>query len=221
MVLTCKSTKSEDALKDLQIIYKLKQYELVSSINCKFHKKGSEVMSDDLSSGEFALLSIILSISAAVSNSNALILIDEPELSLHPNWQMSLIDNLDRALKGLSCHLIIATHSHMIVSDLPLKRSSVIQLESDNNGELISNMISESTYGWSAEEVLLKVFKTATDRNRYFGERIGNLLEQMGNNSISPEKVADELNELQEISQHLSDIDPMKMVLDTIVKAYK
>ena len=104
MVLPCKSTKSEDALKDLQIIYKLKQYELVSSINCKFHKKGSEVMSDDLSSGEFALLSIILSISAAVSNSNALILIDEPELSLHPNWQMSLIDNLDRALKGLSCH---------------------------------------------------------------------------------------------------------------------
>ena len=42
----------------------------------------------------------------------------------------------------------------------------------------------------------------------------------MGNNSISPEKVADELNELQEISQHLSDIDPMKMVLKTIVEAY-
>ena len=41
------------------------------------------------------------------------------------------------------------------------------------------------------------------------------------NNSISPEKVADVLNELQEISQHLSDIDPMKMVLNTIVKAYK
>lgn len=215
------STKSEDALKDLQIIYKLKQYELVNSMNCKFHKNGCEVMSDDLSSGEFALISIILSISAAVSNSNALILLDEPELSLHPNWQMSLIDNLNRALKGLSCHLIIATHSHMIVSDLPLKRSSVIQLENDKNGELIANMISESTYGWSAEEVLLKVFRTATDRNRYFGERIGNLLEQMGNNSISPEKVADELNELQEISQHLSDIDPMKMVLNTIIKAYK
>ena len=35
MVLPCKSTKSEDALKDLQIIYKLKQYELMSSMNCK------------------------------------------------------------------------------------------------------------------------------------------------------------------------------------------
>ena len=43
----------------------------------------------------------------------------------------------------------------------------------------------------------------------------------MGNNSISAEKVADELNELQEISLHLSDIDPMKMILNTIIEAYK
>ena len=38
---------------------------------------------------------------------------------------------------------------------------------------------------------------------------------------ITPKYVADELNELQEISQHLSDVDPMKMVLNTIIDAYK
>ena len=76
-------------------------------------------------------------------------------------------------------------------------------------------------YGESAEEVLLKVFKTATDRNRYFGERIGKLLERMGNNTISPKEVRDELKELQEISMHLSDIDPMKTILNTIVETYK
>ena len=69
--------------------------------------------------------------------------------------------------------------------------------------------------------MLLKVFKTATDRNRYFGERIGKLLEKMGNNSINPKEVKQELNELQEISRHLSDIDPMKAILNTIVKTYK
>ena len=215
------SEKSEESLKELQMIYKLKQYDLVNSINCKFHKKGSEVMSDDLSSGEFAFLSIILSISAVVENSNTIILLDEPELSLHPNWQMALIDNFDRALDGLSCNLVIATHSHMLVSDLPIKRSAVIQLGKDENGELIADRISECTYGWSAEEVLLKVFKTATDRNRYFGERIGKLLEKMGNNSISPDMVANELKELHEISLHLSDVDPMKIVLNTIIEAYK
>ena len=206
---------------ELKIIYKLKQYDLVSSTSVVFYKQGAEIASEEMSSGEFAILSMVLSISAAMKNVHTLILIDEPELSLHPNWQMTFIDNLDRALRHQVCHLLIATHSHMLVSDLPMNRSAVSQLEKDKNGNLISNQIESDTYGWSAEEVLLKVFKTATDRNRYFGERIAKLLEMMGNNEISPNAVADELNELQEISLHLSDVDPMKMVLNTIVEAYK
>lgn len=209
------------ANEDLNYIYKLKQYDLVQAASVVFYKKGTQIASEEMSSGEFAMLSMVLSISAASSDSHTLILIDEPELSLHPNWQMTIIDNLDRALKDQVCHLLIATHSHMLVSDLPMNRSSVSQWKKDDDGNLIANRIGENTYGWSAEEVLLKVFKTATDRNRYFGERIAKLLEQMGNDTISKEAVADELNELQEISQHLSDVDPMKMVLNTIIDAYK
>ena len=167
------------------------------------------------------MLSTVLSISATANDPHTLVLLDEPELSLHPNWQMMLIDNLDRALKNQVCHLLIATHSHLLVSDLPLKRSSVVQLEKGEKGNLNSTRISECTYGWSAEEVLLKVFKTATDRNRYFGERIGKLLEEMGDNTVSLKQVKAELKDLQEISMHLSDIDPMKTVLNTIIETYK
>lgn len=206
---------------DLNYIYKLKQYDLVQAASVVFYKNGKQIASEEMSSGEFAMLSMVLSISTAASGLHTLILIDEPELSLHPNWQMTIIDNLDRALKNQVCHLLIATHSHMLVSDLPMNRSSVSQWEKDKDGNLIANRIEENTYGWSAEEVLLKVFKTATDRNRYFGERIAKLLEQMGNDTITKEAVADELDDLQEISQHLSDVDPMKMVLNTIIDAYK
>lgn len=212
---------SEGAFNELQYIYKLKQCDLVNSSNVIFHKQGCDITSDEMSSGEFAMLSTVLSISAAANDSHTLVLLDEPELSLHPNWQMTLIDNLDRSLSNKTCHLLIATHSHMLVSDLPMKRSSVTQLDKDEKGNLNATAISECTYGWSAEEVLLKVFKTATDRNRYFGERIGKLLENMGNNSIRPKEVADELKELQEISTHLSDIDPMKSILNTIVETYR
>lgn len=216
------ATTTGDTIDELRYIYKLKQYDLVNnSTNVIFHKRGSNITSEEMSSGEFDMLATVLSISAAADYSHTLVLLDEPELSLHPNWQMTLIDNLDRALKNKVCHLLIATHSHMIVSDLPMKRSSVIQAEKDENSNLKATTISESTYGWSAEEVLLKVFKTATDRNRYFGERIGKLLEQMGNNTISPKEVREELKELQEISMHLSDIDPMKTILNTIVETYK
>ena len=206
---------------DLEYIYKLKQCDLINSTNVIFHKQGINITSDDMSSGEFAMLSTVLSISAAADDPHTLVLLDEPELSLHPNWQMTLIDNLDRALMNQVCHIVIATHSHMVVSDLPMKRSAVTQLEKDDEGNLKGTNISESTYGWSAEEVLLKVFKTATDRNRYFGERIGKLLEMMGNNTISRENVKEELKELQEISAHLSEVDPMKMILNTIVETYK
>ena len=212
---------SKESFDELQYIYKLKQYDLVNSANVIFHKQECNITSEDMSSGEFAILSTVLSISAAADNPHTLVLLDEPELSLHPNWQMTLIDNLDRALANQVCHMIIATHSHMLVSDLPVKRSFVTQLEKDEKGNLNATAISECTYGWSAEEVLLKVFKTATDRNRYFGERIGRLLEKMGNNSIQPKEVTDELKELQEISKHLSDIDPMKKILNTIVETYK
>lgn len=109
----------------------------------------------------------------------------------------------------------------MLVSDLPMNRSFVCQLEKDEQDNLSSASISESTYGWSAEEVLFKVFKTATDRNRYFGERIGKLLERMGNNSISPAEIKDELKDLKEISIHLSNIDPMKRILNTILETYR
>ena len=206
---------------ELLYIYKLKQFNLISTVNVIFHKQGCDITSEDMSSGEFAMLSTVLSLSAAAAAPHTLVLLDEPELSLHPNWQMRLIDNLDRALKNQACHLLIATHSHMLVSDLPMKRSAVTQLEKDENDRLKATTISESTYGWSAEEVLLKVFKTATDRNRYFGERIGKLLEKMGNNTISQKEVENELKELQEISMHLSDIDPMKQILNTIVETYQ
>ena len=204
----------------LKYIYKLKQYGLLSSVRVWFYKQGEIISSDEMSSGEFAMLATILSIVAAANDHHTLVLIDEPELSQHPNWQMSLIENLDKALANQACQLLIATHSHMLVSDLPQGRSNVIQLDKKSDEILSANMIECSTYGWSAEEVLLKVFKTATDRNRYFGERIAKLLEKMGDNSIVPKEVTRELYELQEVSKHLSDIDPMKSVLNTIINAY-
>lgn len=205
---------------ELQNIYKLKQCDLVNSTNVIFHKKGSDVTSDDMSSGEFDMLSTVLSISAAADDPHTLVLLDEPELSLHPNWQMTLIDNLDRALAKQVCHLLIATHSHLLVSDLPMKRSAVTQIEKDEKGEVNATIISESTYGWSAEEVLLKVFKMATDRNKYLAEVVGTLLKDIGENTISKGDVRKKVGFLKSVSGNLSDVDPMKRIISTIIEGF-
>ena len=61
-----------------------------------------------------------------------------------------------------------------------MSRSAVTQIEKNEKGEVNASIISESTYGWSAEEVLLKVFKMATDRNKYLAEVVGTLLKDIG-----------------------------------------
>ena len=213
-------SESEGSLEELKIIYKLKQYDLINSANVIFHKQGVDITSEDLCSGEFAMLSTDLSISAAANDPHTLVLLDEPELSLHPNWQMTLIDNLDRALANQVCHLLIATHSHMLVSDLPMKRSAVTQIEKAKDGSVNSTTIAESTYGWSAEEVLLKVFKTATDRNKYLAEVVGTLLKNIGDNTITSKEVRTQVDFLESVSGNLSDVDPMKKIISTIIEGF-
>ncbi len=214
------SSVSKGTLDELHYIYKLKQYDLVSSANVIFHKQGCDITSDDMSSGEFAMLSTVLSISAAASEPHTLVLLDEPEMSLHPNWQMTLIDNLDRALAKNVCHLLIATHSHMLVSDLPIKRSSVTQIEKDKEGNLNSSSIAENTYGWSPEEVLLKVFQMSTDRNRYLVEMVGDFIKKITDNDISIESAKKELDFLKKVAVGLSAVDPIKKIISTITEEF-
>lgn len=67
-----------------------------------------------LSSGEKQLMRILLETLAAESNT---IIIDEPEISMHVDWQRRLI----QAMRQLNphCQIIMATHSPEIMADLP------------------------------------------------------------------------------------------------------
>lgn len=201
-------------------IYLLKQLLLVDSIDYVFYKDGEEISSNMLSSGELNMLGTVISIVSLVGNGNNIVLIDEPELSQHPNWQMGMISQLDDILADFSCHIIIATHSHLMVSDLPLGKSCVIQMEHNGEG-LFTRMIESDTYGWSAEDVLLQVFHTTTDRNKYFGNMVADLLQRIGNNNISQAEVETQLEFISMVSKHLHDGDPMKLIVETIVNAYK
>jgi predicted ATP-dependent endonuclease of OLD family len=67
-----------------------------------------------LSSGEKHLLRILVDVMQAGPNS---VLIDEPEISMHVDWQTNFIE-LVRSLNP-DCQLVLATHSPEIVSNLP------------------------------------------------------------------------------------------------------
>lgn len=97
---------------DVYALYKFRQMGIVNLSQISFRKVSEDYVSCiDMSSGEFNMLATIISV-ASVAEQNVLVLMDEPEISQHPSWQMSIIDYLDKCLKGQSCHLMIATHSN-------------------------------------------------------------------------------------------------------------
>ena len=75
---------------------------------------GSPIALSNLSSGEKHLVKILLT--AITSSSNSL-LIDEPELSMHIDWQRIFV----RTLQTLnpSCQLLLASHSPEIMAEVP------------------------------------------------------------------------------------------------------
>ena len=83
--------------------------------NLSFHISGREEIIDHtlLSSGEKQLLLILINVFLQEKRP-AIMMMDEPELSLHICWQQSLIEAIRRI--NPNCQLIITTHSPSILS---------------------------------------------------------------------------------------------------------
>ena len=77
---------------------------------------GSELTLEMLSSGEQHLLVLLYDLLFGVRN-NSLLMIDEPELSLHVDWQRAILSDLDEMAKLSAFRVLLATHSPQIIGD--------------------------------------------------------------------------------------------------------
>lgn len=212
---------SKDNIRLFKLVSLLRKLNLVRSISYKVYKKGGgEFDFRDSSSGESYLLSTFIALIAMVRD-NSLILIDEPEISLHPNWQSMYVDLLTKSLKHVSgCHIIIATHSHFILSDLPESSSTVLTLD-NQNGMITSKIIGTPTFGSSAEDILLNVFDLPTTRNYYLAQYVSDVLELLGNGKRDSKEFKSKLEYLSSVFSILKDSDPLKEIIETILTEAK
>ena len=84
----------------------------------------------DLSQGERKLFTDFIFINNAIHLDEHILMFDEPDFTLHPNWQKKYFNELIRLLsnyKNKKFHIIITSHSPFILSDLP--KDNVIFLE--------------------------------------------------------------------------------------------
>lgn len=96
-----------------------------------FNKKEKQITPYQLSSGEKQILILFLTV-VLQENNPSIILMDEPEISLHLSWQLKLIEML-QALNP-NAQLIIATHSPGVFTkgwkDKVVKMEDIIQEKS-------------------------------------------------------------------------------------------
>lgn len=92
--------------------------------------KGEEISLNDLSTGEKQIIYRVGYILKNLANiEGGIILIDEPEISLHPLWQIKLKDFLLEIFKDYNVQIIIATHSPFIFKNLNENNETCIKID--------------------------------------------------------------------------------------------
>lgn len=198
-------------INDFKMIEELKKLDLISFPSIDIRKQSSAFNLVESSSGEYSLLSSLIGLVATVEE-NSFVLIDEPEVSLHPNWQMKYMDYLRDMFEGYkNCHFIIATHSHFLISDIQGTNSHIIGLKKEEGIKPIhfSNI---NTYGWSAEEVLYRVFDVRTTRNHYLEMDIRKMLGLIADKSDNHDAIREILARLKKVQ--LNEHDPLVLVIN-------
>lgn len=95
-------------------------------------KNGAVLPLESLSSGEQHELVLFYELLFRVS-AGSLILIDEPELSLHIVWQEQFLKDVQQITQLADIDIILATHSPDLISD---RRDLVVELEGPKNGRV-------------------------------------------------------------------------------------
>lgn len=207
---------------ELNIIMHLEKLDIINLEGIRIRKLEKSIGINEMSSGEYHMLISLIGILANIKN-NSIVLIDEPEISLHPNWQMGYVSFLKKVFSKFSdCHFIIATHSHFLVSDLEGSSSSVTALSRILETNKLSASLLEGidTYGWSAEDVLYNVFRVSSTRNYYVALEIGQILKIIAKKEIDILTLNTKRNELERIKASLKPNDPLKSLIDKIQKEF-
>ncbi len=198
---------------EYRVIRNLLDLKLLKPPKLVLYKDNQDFDFEYASSGEKHFLFTLINIASKIKP-NSLILIDEPEISLHPNWQMNYINYIKKVFREYkSCHFILATHSHYIVSDLEPDSSSLVKLSVDSETNIRnSQLIEYSTYAWSAENILYNVFHVRTTRNYYFEMDLRNLISLIEEKSSNLEELTLLVNKLKKFI--IDKNDPMNLILN-------
>lgn len=167
--------ESSGARKALEIInntvsvfmegFKNLKVELKPSLHISVEKNNRKINVLQLSQGEKSLLALVLDICRRMMVLNPLsqsplltagiVLIDEVDLHLHPEWQRSVLKKLNAVFPN--CQFIVSTHSPQIISEVA--HDQIFMLGKDEDDKFTCSSPKQS-YGLTSNQVLNEIMKT-------------------------------------------------------------
>lgn len=161
-----------------------------------------------LSQGEKSLMALVGDIARRLAMMNpsienplqgkGIILIDEIDMHLHPQWQRSIIQRLQMTFPN--CQFILTTHSPLVISDT--QNILVYGLDGQEVNAL------PSLYGQDANTVLLQYMDTSY-RNPKVAEQISQAMDAIQNNDF---ELANQLIQTLKLELGESQLDVMRLV---------
>ena len=172
------------------------------------NSSGDKFDINELSSGEKQLFLRTLAIKM-LNPENSIILIDEPELSLHPKWQQKIVDVYRKI--GENNQIIIATHSPHILGSV--KKEKIMLLEKDEDGKIVVKTGDKlyDSYGQPTERILEDIMGLKTTRNQEIFDKLEKIREMVNEDKYETDDFKKEYGDLKEI---LGTMDEDVMLID-------
>ena len=151
---------------------------------------------NELSSGEKQLFLRTLAIKM-LEPENSIIMIDEPELSLHPKWQQKIVDVYRKI--GRNNQIILATHSPHILGSV--EKENIILLEKNENGivEVKTGDEFGNSYGQTTGRILEDIMGLETDRNPSVNNLLNLVKEMVKNDNYENSKFEEKYTKIKDI----------------------
>jgi len=185
----------------------LRKYKIIERIEVYLKKKDVIISMLDASSGELALITSIIYISTII-NEETILLIDEPENSLHPLWQKEYTKILLDLFYLYQPKIIIATHSPLVVNGAEIFSSNSKIFKANN---FIFEIQKQDPL--NVEEIYYKFFDVTTPENRFLSNRLVRLLNLLAEKKMTLTEFTSELEKIKETTYDKKQNDALSKVM--------
>lgn len=178
---------------------------------------------DGLSSGEYAMLNLygrLYSVPLSTSQ-NIILLLDEVDLGLHPEWQRKWISSvlpiISDMFKEKHIQVIMTTHSPIMLSDI--YPEDVIMLQKDFSGRLVIENNYLKTFGQNIHELYRSSFFLESMRGQYVSKTINLVIQtlyELQKEGIDSSRVKEEFYNKLSIYQEQTDEQFKKCLMKII-----